>query len=180
MQKLTLIKGFTLIELVVTLAILALLSSLAMPSYRRFVMNQNLSNTSSEFLMSLMQARAEALRQGANVAVVPSDGTNWVNGWQVVIVNNNCVAQGSALAVAPKIGDFVVVGTTNTNNAFAHTSPFFAYSPAGFPYQCPGYSGSMNSSLSFLAVEGGRERRVVVSLYGRPRICDPSKETSCT
>lgn len=180
------IRGFTLIELMITLAILALLAAVAAPSYRSFLINQQLSATSSDFLLAVLQARSESIRQGKIVAVFAVDpanagqaGTNWAQGWFISVVNNNCVPTGAILGTAPALGSTVTINTANSSNSFTAANPFFAYSAVGFPYSCPAYAGVMNGTLAFQALGTGRERQVVVSLSGRARVCDPSKETTC-
>lgn len=173
-------RGFTLIELMVVLALVAILAGLAAPSYRSFIVNQQLTSASSDFLASMLQARSEAMRRGLPVAIFPKNGTSWESGWYLSEVNNSCGLVGSSFGDAEALSSVVSVNTAATNNTFAHSSPFFTYSPVGFPYRCSSYTaGLLNGSLAFQAVATGRERRIVVSNSGRARICDPQRET-CT
>lgn len=174
--------GFTLVELLIALLLAGVLASLAVPSYRSFAINQQLSAASSDFLVSILQARSEAIRQGKIVAVLPNDGASWTSGWYVSVVNNNCVPTGAASGKTQAVGEFVSLNTAQSTASFVHAAPSFTYAATGFPYtSCasPYYSGSMNGTLAFRTVETARERRIIVSKSGRARICDPAKET-CT
>lgn len=174
--------GFTLVELMITLLLVGVLATLGVPSYRSFVINQQLSAASTDFLVSLLQARSEAVRQGKIVSIFPNNGSSWASGWYLSVVNNNCVATGAAFGINQTPGDFVSINTTASNNAFGHTTPSFSFAATGFPYtSCPSpyYAGAMNGVLAFKADETARERRIIVSKSGRARICDPGKET-CT
>jgi type IV fimbrial biogenesis protein FimT len=82
--------GFTLTELMVTVAIVAILLAIGVPSYRYVTNSNRMSAEVNSLLGDLQYARAEAIREGQTVSVcVSSDGVtcsganNWQNGWIV-------------------------------------------------------------------------------------------------
>ncbi len=183
-------RGITLIELMVTVALLVLLVSLATPSYRSFVVNQQLSTASSEFLSSLLQARSEALRLGKQTLVVPlkeiegpsASSYSWLDGWCVFVDSAGTGTYSSSTSTLvnctkkPDLSGIVSVTTGSgfTSGPFVENKPFFAFSPAGFSVGPPSrYTGTLNGKLWLRANDTGRERAIVVSRSGRPRICDP-------
>jgi type IV fimbrial biogenesis protein FimT len=62
-------RGFTLIELMVGLVVLAVLMGIAAPAMTSFVANQRLSGQSNDLMSDLTFARSEAIRRGAAVTV---------------------------------------------------------------------------------------------------------------
>jgi type IV fimbrial biogenesis protein FimT len=77
--------GFTLIELMTVIALLAILSAIAAPSLRTFIENQRLRNASFDVVSDLLLARSEALTRQSLVVVTPSgsDSAGWSNGWSI-------------------------------------------------------------------------------------------------
>lgn len=75
--------GFTLIELMVTIAIATTLMMVAVPSYVQFQRNAQLSDAVSSFVSAANTARTNAMRQGVNTYLVSATGTNWGSGWFV-------------------------------------------------------------------------------------------------
>lgn len=78
--------GFTLIELMITLAILVILLSLAVPSFRVLMLNQQIKTASFEFFSAINYARSEALKRNGSVTMragATTDGA-WATGWRVV------------------------------------------------------------------------------------------------
>jgi type IV fimbrial biogenesis protein FimT len=76
-------RGFTVIELMVTLAILAIMMGLGVPSFRAFISSQKIKTGTTELMTSLVLARSEAVKRNANVTVTPSSSAAWNNGWTV-------------------------------------------------------------------------------------------------
>jgi type IV fimbrial biogenesis protein FimT len=81
-------RGFSLVELLVTLSVLGTLAALATPSFVTLLQASSLSTASNEFLGGVRLARSEALRRGGRVAMCKSaDGANctqaggWEQGW---------------------------------------------------------------------------------------------------
>jgi type IV fimbrial biogenesis protein FimT len=85
--------GFTLIELIMAIAIMAILMTVAAPSLRDVVARVRLTGQANELLTALTYARSEATKRDAKIAVCArkknemacTEGQQWDNGWLVVI-----------------------------------------------------------------------------------------------
>jgi type IV fimbrial biogenesis protein FimT len=101
-------RGFTLIELMITLSILTVLLLLAAPSYREYTANQRVKSLSNDLLVSLRFARNEAVKRNASVSVV-ADDAGWAAGWSIqdgdgsVIRNKKAAASIWSVAEASNI-----------------------------------------------------------------------------
>lgn len=99
--------GFTLIELMVTVAVLAVIAALATPSFRSILEAQRMRAAAFDLMADLTLARSEALKRGvvANpVTLRPASGdaAHWESGWSVtvgaeVVSRKNPVGQGVKL-----------------------------------------------------------------------------------
>lgn len=76
--------GFTLIELMVTIAIAAILLGIGAPSFSEFIKNQAVRTASSDITTMLIFARSEANKRNTNITVTPASG-GWQNGWTVTV-----------------------------------------------------------------------------------------------
>jgi type IV fimbrial biogenesis protein FimT len=117
--------GFTLIELMVTIAIAGIVMGLAIPSFNTAIRNNRLTTLNNDFVTSLSIARSEAVKRGQVVTICKSaNGTtcvidvvsNWAQGWIVFTnANNNAVVdagvdvvfrvQGPAQTQITMVGD---------------------------------------------------------------------------
>lgn len=75
-------RGFSLIEVMTAVVVLAILGLIAVPSYRNFVVTQRARQASYDLMASLMFARSEAIKRNASVSIVSAAG-GWSRGWVV-------------------------------------------------------------------------------------------------
>ena len=95
------VKGFTLVEMMITLAIAAILITVALPSYNTFVKKSKITSVTNNIISSIALARGEAAKRGARVVLCRSSEIgnadpdcggstqNWSDGWLVYSVGDN-------------------------------------------------------------------------------------------
>lgn len=81
-------RGFTLIELMVTLSIALIMMTIAIPSFQSFLLNSRLTGHTNDLVLALASARSEAVKRGINVSVCASSNSStctgaWQDGWVV-------------------------------------------------------------------------------------------------
>lgn len=74
--------GFTIIEAVIALVIVAIAAALAMPEFTKLVSNRQVSSGADDLYAALFYARSEAIAQNRTVSV-QAIGGNWSNGWEI-------------------------------------------------------------------------------------------------
>ncbi|MES2296741.1 MAG: GspH/FimT family pseudopilin [Pseudomonadota bacterium] len=125
--------GFTLLEVLVAVAIVGVLVGLAIPSMSALVAKQRLRGASNDLFSSLIAARSEALKRNLPVTVSSVNGTQWQGGWSTANPTVNAtdmLDQHAAIANATITGPASV--TFNTNGRLTNgATPTFDVSVQG-------------------------------------------------
>lgn len=139
--------GFTLVELMITIAIAGVLASIALPSFRDFVRTQRVKSASFELVSALTLTRSEAIKRNTDVALTQASG-GWQNGWAITVGGQVLRQQGTYNSLS--ITDSADTSTvTFTRDGRTSTSTNFTVAAS------PG-----SSSVS--------SRCISISLSGRP------------
>lgn len=164
-------KGFSLVELMIVVAISMILIAIAVPNFQTMLENQRLVTTASEFFSAVNMTRAEAIKRGDRVDMIANDGTSWTSGWTIFIDSNSNqkIDDGETiilthdvtsknLTIASKFTDVTTTYISYTGNGRSRTNASTQQPQAG------------TVSLSL----GSAIRRVKINFLGRARICNPT------
>ena len=77
-------RGFTLVELIVVLAVMSMLLAMAAPALRPLMTAQRVRAAVFDFRADLVLARSEAVKRNARVQVMP-DAAGWTQGWSITV-----------------------------------------------------------------------------------------------
>lgn len=178
--------GFTLIELMVTIALMAIMLSIAAPSFTSFRRNSELASIANNFLAALNAARTEAMKRNMFALVVPVNNDNdWSKGWVVFIDANDNGAYDSSSDILVMQQEAPPPYITLTgNNSTAASASYVRYDGSGFSR--PKGSDLANTTLTISRSDAGSDfrqiRRVKIAVTGRPRVCTPqsSSDRNCS
>lgn len=141
------VRGFTLIELMVTVTVLAVMASLAAPSFRELLAAQRVRITAYNIVGDLVLARSEAVKRGENVTVTPISAA-WNNGWSVNVASSAEVLSGQG-----RVGSGVQ----------------FTTSPASITFDRNGRTSLSTVVRLGLSDGGTRKRCISLDPLGRPK-----------
>jgi type IV fimbrial biogenesis protein FimT len=183
-------RGFTMIELMVTLTVAGVLTALALPNLRPFIQNSRLTSAANDLLRSLYIARAEAVKRQSNVVVcatadpTASDATitcsyGAFNGWFVFNDVNGNWQRDTGDAVIEKHA-LVDSSVTVRNDADGIVS----YAPTGFANLAGAHIPSSNIILCdqrgavLLSGTDSAARAVLIANTGRVRVTKTQTEVA--
>ncbi len=98
-------RGFTLVEMMMTIAVFVVLTIIAVPYLGTFIQSQRVKNAAMDISSSVMFARSEAIKRNAQIDIVANAG-GWAAGWQVQSAGTSLRSYDaySDLSVAAKHG----------------------------------------------------------------------------
>jgi type IV fimbrial biogenesis protein FimT len=146
--------GFTLPEVIATVAIIGTLAAIAAPAFGPLIAGQRARSASSELYASLNRARSEAITRNTEITLRPATASRWQDGWTIVNPSDT----------RPVEVHGAVQGATFTG-------------PASVTYLPNGRIKASEAPAFELSFEQLADRRcVMVTLSGRPYM----KKSACT
>ncbi len=181
--------GFTLIELAVTLVVMAVLMALAMPSVFAWIANTRVRTVSDTLQNGLRQAQAEAVRRSRTAVFSLTNDTAPKTSLTAVANGGNWSINFIASSTLDTAGvaTFVEAGVlTNAGTGVSIAGPAaICFNPLGrlVASSSTGITGATCSLTStpvynITMSSADRPLRVVVSLGGQVHLCDPAKTLS--
>ena len=180
-------RGFTLTELMVTLAVAGVLAMVAVPNMRTFLQNNRLSSAANDLLRSFHLARTEAIKRQTNVAVcasaaptaaAPTCSYGPFNGW-IVFQDTNFNWQwdnGEPIFERHALLDSTVTVKTDNHGIEIYQATGFA-SPAGV--KTPTRNILLcDSRGNQLVGANSVERAVLIAASGRIRVSATSADVA--
>lgn len=169
------LEGFTLIELMVTVAILAIIAGIAAPSFMSMIRGSRVTSSANEFVALLQVARSGAISNRATVAVCPSDdgqscSATVGNRWIAILTKNGA----TSVLRDSMLSEGVTVATSNNLSAAGNT---FTFSSNGFSAAGTSTSGTVGICVG--AMQGQNDVDVSASV-GRISTARRAATSACT
>jgi type IV fimbrial biogenesis protein FimT len=169
-------RGFTLIEVIIAIALIGLLLLAGLPAFATMISNLRVRSVSDSVLSGIQAARTEALKRNLSVTFQINPATGIGGGWQVFptntasdILQTKSASEGGAVLVAMDAGATEIV----FNNLGRRVLPVVGNGTGTLDVDIsnPGVGACEANSGSVRCL------RITVSIGGETRLCDPNRAT---
>jgi len=162
--------GFTFIELMITIAIIAVVALVGIPAFGDFILNNRIRGQTSDFVVQLTHARSEAMRMATRVGICPGNAggcssSNWENGW-VVFEDTNANAAVDSGETVIGVGPPLDGGNTLRSTEF---STYISFHHNGRSTSIAGSGLAGSFALCDSRGFGDNARAIAVSASGQIR-----------
>lgn len=172
-----LMRGFTLVEMMVAIAVAGILVAIAVPSFSGIAERNRLRNAAEKLRSDVKLARSESLRRNRTVVMsfaTSSGGATWCYGMRVDTSCDCTPSATPATACELDTGVSTVVSQATYRGVTLPTLPYASALPvAGTLHFNPARPALDNGSASFFS-PSGKEATVMIANQGRVRLCSPT------
>lgn len=172
-------KGLTLIELMLVVAVLAILLSVGMPSFYQLITQERLSKQSNEVVAQLMLMRAEAIKRQRTVFLCPLYAGQCDNDIASAVEGKRLYAWGNGYVAGARGGGQLAIEARNSRDEVVQfvdlpSDILIVSNRKKFSFDQRGHAvaGSI-----FLCAEGQPGKRIVISALGRVRTEAQAQDT---
>jgi len=169
--------GFSLVELMIAVSVMAILAVFALPSYTIWIENTRIRNAADSLNTGLQKARVEALKRNADVKFELGVGSEWKVGCVTVtadcpeIIEARGIKEGSSASVSvttTPVGASVLVFTSlGRIRSLVEGAPEVPFTQIAVD----------NTSMSSV---DSRDLRILIDAGGAGKLCDPDTGLSDT
>jgi type IV fimbrial biogenesis protein FimT len=174
--------GFTLIELIVTVAIAAIAMMIAVPSMIEFQRNAELTSAVNSLTAAVNAAKGEAMKRNMNARVSPALNNVWSSGYVVLVdKDRNNVFSSGDITVLNQVGVPSNLEITGTSTAAA-SAPYIRFDGSGYARDDAGAFANLSLTVRRRDTVGkpdqySQTRHVMITQSGRVRTCKPKSAT---
>jgi type IV fimbrial biogenesis protein FimT len=161
-------QGYTLLELMITVAIAAILLSIAVPSFQALIASSQLTTQTNNLLTALSTTRTQAIKNNTRATLCTSkDGlqctlTPWHDGWLIYIDSNqnNALEPGEQITNQGQSTNAIEIrGNTNVANRISYRADGSLFSMVGTIRLCKATTAIQENT-----------RNIIINHFGRARI----------
>ena len=146
-------QGFSIIELMIVLAVLGVLTAVAIPNFSQMIANNRISTNTNTFIGAFSYARSEAVGRGSSVSVSSLSGTSAWDSGLIVWQDTNADGNYDAGEELRQFSDFTLVTITGTGSAFVFASTGLVDSADIFEV-CDSRTGETGRTITLLGGGG--------------------------
>lgn len=160
----------------IAVAIAVVLMLIAVPNFHKLLAKQRVDAAARDLFAAILLTRAEAIRRGERVDLMPAIDGDWQSGWVIFVdANNNHRLDTDEKIIhthAPLAKQLMI-----ESHLHDRASPHIAFGANGWSRTNGSSQVAQPGHLDMILA--GQRRRIILNFTGRPRLCDPVADAGC-